>query len=224
MSGFVLGTGSGVLAAAAVYYTLSTSLNAQTASLRSELHSSSTLLNSSFDPTVPPAPSSFIGPNSQSPHYQPTFSQLLRTKWNESISSLVVGVRRTDWDNVGKEVWGVGESVYDKISLSVNGPSTSTLAAPVEHGSTASPSSPSSSSSSSSSLSTGGIQGGTIYPIAGGVLSPGSSTKDNLVDQVKKGVKNVVEKTQGVNLHIGEEGRVGSDTKVELAKIKGRMV
>ncbi len=36
MAGFILGTGSGVLAAAAVYYTISTFISASTSSLRSE--------------------------------------------------------------------------------------------------------------------------------------------------------------------------------------------
>lgn len=36
MAGFVLGTGSGILAAAAVYYTLSVDLAQQTAALRGE--------------------------------------------------------------------------------------------------------------------------------------------------------------------------------------------
>ncbi|WWD22347.1 hypothetical protein CI109_106838 [Kwoniella shandongensis] len=208
MSGFILGTGSGVLAAAAVYYTLSTSLNAQTASLRSELHSSSHLLSSSFDPTTPPAPSSFVGP--QYPSHQITFSQLVRQKWNDSISSLVFGVRKTDWESVGKEVWGVGESVVNSIS-------TATTTSP-----TTSASGSSSSVGEAVTPSIGGIPGGTIYPIAGGALDHGG-----VVDDVKQGAKEVVEKTQGVDLHIGKEGRVRgveSVAKTELAKVKGRMV
>jgi hypothetical protein len=57
MAGFILGTGSGVLAAAAVYYTISTSISASTSSLRSEYVS----------PSLPnPNPSSSHFPNEAS--------------------------------------------------------------------------------------------------------------------------------------------------------------
>ncbi|WVQ76253.1 hypothetical protein IAR50_005918 [Cryptococcus sp. DSM 104548] len=117
MSGFVLGTGSGVLAAAAVYYTLSTHLTATTASLRSDLHNSSALLNHSFDPITPPAQAALIGPSSTSPA-PPPFSQLLRQRWNDTLTSFVGSARQTDWQTIGQEVVEAGRGVVDKFSAS----------------------------------------------------------------------------------------------------------
>ncbi|KGB77250.1 hypothetical protein I307_00141 [Cryptococcus deuterogattii 99/473] len=114
MSGFVLGTGSGVLTAAAVYYTLSAHLTQTTASLRSDLHSSTNLLNASFDPTTPPAQAALIGPSSISPS-PPSFSQVLRQRWNDTLASFVGSVRQSDWELIGKEVVEVGRSVVDRL-------------------------------------------------------------------------------------------------------------
>ncbi|WVQ94056.1 hypothetical protein IAU59_001134 [Kwoniella sp. CBS 9459] len=113
MSGFILGTGSGILASAAVYYTLSTSLRESTATLRSELHHSSHLLTDSFDPVTPPAPSSLVGPRYP---YEQSFSSILRQRWNETLTSLVGGVRSTDWSAVGKGVWEAGQGVVERVS------------------------------------------------------------------------------------------------------------
>ncbi|WWC66917.1 uncharacterized protein I206_100824 [Kwoniella pini CBS 10737] len=113
MSGFILGTGSGILASAAVYYTLSTSLRESTAGLRSELHNSSTLLSNSFDPVPPPAQSSLIGPSAG--YYEPTFGEIVKQRWNNTITSLVSGVRSTDWEIVGKNVYEAGQGVIERI-------------------------------------------------------------------------------------------------------------
>ncbi|ODN76102.1 hypothetical protein, variant [Cryptococcus amylolentus CBS 6039] len=117
MSGFVLGTGSGVLAAAAVYYTLSTHLTATTASLRSDLNNSSALLNHSFDPVTPPAQAALIGPSSSSPA-PPPFSQVLRQRWNDTLTSFVGSARQTDWQVIGQEVVEAGRGVVEKFSES----------------------------------------------------------------------------------------------------------
>ncbi|OCF59742.1 hypothetical protein L486_02415 [Kwoniella mangroviensis CBS 10435] len=115
MSGFILGTGSGILASAAVYYTLSTSLRESTAGLRSELHNSSLLLSNSFEPINPPAPSSLIGPSSSSP-YQPSFGETVKQRWNATLTNLVSGVRSTDWELVGKDIYQVGENAIKRLS------------------------------------------------------------------------------------------------------------
>nr|ODO04421.1 hypothetical protein L204_00780 [Cryptococcus depauperatus CBS 7855] len=114
MPGFILGTGSGVLAAAAIYYTLSTHLKTNTTTLRSEIHSSANLLNISFDPSIPPAAAALIGPSSafSSP---PPFSLILRQRWNDTLSSLVDSVRGTDWGTIGKEIVEVSKSVVDRL-------------------------------------------------------------------------------------------------------------
>ncbi|TYJ54924.1 hypothetical protein B9479_004432 [Cryptococcus floricola] len=117
MSGFVLGTGSGVLAAAAVYYTLSTHLTATTASLTSDLHNSSALLNHSFDPVTPPAQAALIGPSSSSPA-PPPFSQVLRQRWNDTLTSFVGSARQADWQVIGQEVVEAGRGVVEKFSES----------------------------------------------------------------------------------------------------------
>ncbi|WVW81703.1 hypothetical protein I302_103698 [Kwoniella bestiolae CBS 10118] len=123
MSGFILGTGSGILASAAVYYTLSTSLKESTAGLRSELHNSSQLLSNSFEPIAPPAPSSLIGPSSTSP-YQPSFGETVKQRWNATLTSLVSGVRSTDWELVGKDIYQVGENAVKRLSESTPTPNT----------------------------------------------------------------------------------------------------
>ncbi|WWC58034.1 uncharacterized protein I303_100569 [Kwoniella dejecticola CBS 10117] len=124
MSGFILGTGSGILASAAVYYTLSTSLRESTAGLRSELHNSSTLLSNSFEPVPPPARSSLIGPSAG--HYQPTFGEIVKQRWNETLTSLVSGVRQTDWEEVGKNVYEAGQGVIERIQEVTPTPTPST--------------------------------------------------------------------------------------------------
>ncbi|OWZ67516.1 hypothetical protein AYX14_01819 [Cryptococcus neoformans] len=117
MSGFVLGTGSGVLTAAAVYYTLSAHLTQTTASLRSDLHSSTNLLNASFDPTTPPAQAALIGPSSTSPP-PPAFSQILRQRWNDTLASFIGSIRQSDWELIGKEIVEVGRSAVDRLGES----------------------------------------------------------------------------------------------------------
>ncbi|WWC85729.1 uncharacterized protein L201_000595 [Kwoniella dendrophila CBS 6074] len=126
MSGFILGTGSGILASAAVYYTLSTSLRESTAGLRSELHNSSTLLSNSFEPVKPPAPSSLIGPSSLNPVYQPSFGTIVKQKWNETLTSVFSGVRETDWEGVGKNIVETGQNVIDRISETTSNSTPST--------------------------------------------------------------------------------------------------
>ncbi|WVN87308.1 uncharacterized protein L203_102486 [Cryptococcus depauperatus CBS 7841] len=113
MPGFILGTGSGVLAAAAIYYTLSTHLKTNTTTLRSEIRSSANLLNISFDPSIPPAAAALIGPSSA--FSSPPFSLILRQRWNDTLSSLVDSVRGTDWGTIGKEIVEVSKSVVDRL-------------------------------------------------------------------------------------------------------------
>ncbi|WWC97147.1 hypothetical protein V866_004026 [Kwoniella sp. B9012] len=124
MSGFILGTGSGILASAAVYYTLSTSLRESTAGLRSELHNSSLLLSNSFEPITPPAPSSLIGPSASSP-YRPSFGEIVKQRWNATLTNLVSGVRSTDWELVGKDIYQVGENAIKRLSEETQTPSSS---------------------------------------------------------------------------------------------------
>lgn len=71
-------------------------------------------MNSSLDPQTPRAPVSQIGP-SRDP-YQPRFSDLLRTKWNQAVERGVDSVRSTDWTSVGAGIAEGGRGVVRKIS------------------------------------------------------------------------------------------------------------
>lgn len=71
-------------------------------------------MNSSLDPKTPAAPVSQIGP-SRDP-YQPRFSDLLRTKWNQALERGVGSVQSTDWSSVAAGISEGGRGVVRKIS------------------------------------------------------------------------------------------------------------
>ncbi|ORX33599.1 hypothetical protein BD324DRAFT_654054 [Kockovaella imperatae] len=121
MAGYVLGTGSGLLAAAAVYYTLSTSLRQATDSLQNDLHRSTALLSDSFDPQTPPAPSSYVGPSYP---YTPRFTDTLRSRWNVAISRAFDGVRETDWAAMGLVVVDETGKVVKRLSTQLQNSET----------------------------------------------------------------------------------------------------
>ncbi|GMK55290.1 hypothetical protein CspeluHIS016_0203460 [Cutaneotrichosporon spelunceum] len=99
MAGFLLGAGSGVLAGAAVYYTISTT-NAQSVSqIRQDLHTSATLLESSFDTTPHPAPSSLVGPRAGPPR----FTETLKQRWNAALGGAYAHATETNWIALGEE-------------------------------------------------------------------------------------------------------------------------
>ncbi|KAK4687074.1 MICOS complex subunit MIC12, partial [Tremellales sp. Uapishka_1] len=132
MAGFILGTGSGILASAAVYYTLSSSLARSTSALQSEsvplspslfrlptdsnpsssLHSSSDLLDASFSTTSPPAPSALIGPT----HLHQPFADVLRTRWNLAFSRGVTTIANTEWAAIGSTIYDEGRSLVDRVA------------------------------------------------------------------------------------------------------------
>ncbi|WVQ80439.1 hypothetical protein IAT38_002544 [Cryptococcus sp. DSM 104549] len=205
MSGFILGTGSGVLAAAAVYYTLSTSLSTNTAHLRSDLHNANNLLNSSFDPTTPPAQSSLIGPSSTAPP-PPQFSVLLRQRWNDTLTGFVGGVRKTDWEVVGKEAWEVGRSVVARVS-EAGGEA-------VEQGKLR--------GAAGSTEKEGGVVGGVVEQVKERV--------GEVVDKVKgleKEAGDAKRKLEGIDLHKEQVGTVGGrreELRKSVEQAKGRMV
>ncbi|WRT63631.1 uncharacterized protein IL334_000554 [Kwoniella shivajii] len=222
MSGFILGTGSGILASAAVYYTLSTSLRESTAGLRSELDNSSTLLSSSFDPVKPPAPSSLIGP-SASNAYDQSFGELVKQKWNETFTSMVHGVRSTDWTLVSKNIYESGQGVIQRISESTSSPITTSPSS-----STSSPTSSSSSTSTSTSsplipsFSGSPITSSPVHePVRAheeiGVV-PGTTGVLDTVDKLPE-TKINTGKTLGVDLRKDTYGLVGgNELKVELKR------
>ncbi|EIW73265.1 hypothetical protein M231_03635 [Tremella mesenterica] len=111
MAGFVLGTGSGVLAAAMVYYTLTSSLSQSTTRMRGDLHQTTHLLNSSFDPSLPLAPVSSLGPSSLSP----PFSQTLRQRWNMALSNMFEKVHDADYLSAGKTVYFSGKDLIKSV-------------------------------------------------------------------------------------------------------------
>ncbi|OCF36085.1 hypothetical protein I316_01957 [Kwoniella heveanensis BCC8398] len=198
MSGFILGTGSGILASAAVYYTLSTSLRDSTAALRSELHHSSNLLTDSFDPVAPPAPSSLVGPRYP---YEQSFSSILRQRWNETLTSLVGGVRTTDWTAVGKGVWEAGQGVVERVSETI-------------------PSSASTPGPSTPLLGSNSGFGSPVAPVdkthSTVAVVPGTT---GVVDHVEKAPEVKVSSTAGVDLRRDSYGMVGgNDTKEEIKR------
>ncbi|KAL7418913.1 hypothetical protein Q5752_006597 [Cryptotrichosporon argae] len=118
MARFLLGTGSGIAAAAAVYYTLSSNLEATTEGLRADLHSATSLLASSLSPVPPPAASASVGPAYP---YSPPFSQLVRTRWNHAVSSALAAVRETDWAAAAASAYVAGQQVVGKLAGDAEG-------------------------------------------------------------------------------------------------------
>jgi altered-inheritance-of-mitochondria protein 5 len=76
------------------------------------MHNSAVLLNDSLDPSAPRAPAALIGP--QYPG-RPSFSDVLRIRWNHAIGTAVRGVGETDWTAVGAGVWEGGREVLEKL-------------------------------------------------------------------------------------------------------------
>ncbi|ORY25183.1 hypothetical protein BCR39DRAFT_544995 [Naematelia encephala] len=167
MAGVVLGTGSGVLAAAAVYYTLSTSLRESTASLRGELANSNALLHSSFNSIPPPAASSLIGPSSSLG--EPRFGDIVRQKWNTTLSSAFTSIRSTNYTAIGLAAWDSSKELVNQLSSSPSSSSPTTT-----------------STSSSKSQSGSGSEGnGVVELLHDGV----EKVKDSVKEEVEKGLQ-----------------------------------
>ncbi|WOO78503.1 uncharacterized protein LOC62_02G002050 [Vanrija pseudolonga] len=113
MSGFALGLTTGVLAGAAVYYTLSAGLEQSTHHLRQGLAHSNAVLEHSFSPTEAPAPVSRVGPSS--PAGDASLGDLVRRKWNALVSGAVANARETDWAELGRNAWQQSRELASKL-------------------------------------------------------------------------------------------------------------
>lgn len=91
------------------------------------LHSSAQLLNDSYDMTPVPAPSAFVGPSRHAP---PSFSDLLRQRWNAAISGTVRSVQETDYAALGLAAVDGSRQLLQQVS-----PPTSAAAAASSSGS-----------------------------------------------------------------------------------------
>ncbi|KAL1407453.1 hypothetical protein Q8F55_006886 [Vanrija albida] len=112
MSGFALGLTTGVLAGAAVYYTLSTGLEQSTAHLRNRLAHSNAVLEHSFSPAAQPAPVSLVGPSGTPDASLP---DLVRRKWNALVAGAVTGARETDWAEIGRAAYASGRELAGRL-------------------------------------------------------------------------------------------------------------
>jgi len=79
---------------------------------QTRLHNSTHLLTISLSPTPLPAPSSYLGLRHPP---SPTFSEILRSRWNLALGRAVGGVRETDWAGVGMAVWSEGRGLASKL-------------------------------------------------------------------------------------------------------------
>ncbi|BEI85241.1 hypothetical protein CcaverHIS002_0506420 [Cutaneotrichosporon cavernicola] len=116
MAGFLLGAGSGVLAGAAVYYTISTTMAHSTDQIRRDLYTSAALLERSFDEAPGPAPSSFVGPRAG----PPPFSELLKQRWNAALGGAYAHARETDWIALGGEAVDGVRGQISKLSAAAD--------------------------------------------------------------------------------------------------------
>lgn len=82
------------------------------------LHFSSALLDASFDPSPPIAASAYIGPSYPT---TPSFTELLRQKWNQAIGRAVTGARETDWIGVGKVAFDEARVLASKLGNAAEG-------------------------------------------------------------------------------------------------------
>jgi hypothetical protein len=78
------------------------------------LENANRVIDTSFNPSQPAAPVSYIGP-SRNP-YEPTFGEQLRLKWNRAVESGVENVRETDWTAVGAGVVQGGKDLVGRLN------------------------------------------------------------------------------------------------------------
>ena len=138
---------------------------------------SSVLLTSSFDPSTPPAASSYVGPSYPS---NPRFSDTLRHRWNLALSRAVDGVRETDWRTMGLVVVDETGKIVKRISAQVQGSETAQDIA-----SSASSASSSASASASSAAS-------SVTDAASNAASSASSAMSSMSSKIAENARSEV--------------------------------